>query len=319
MKRRRFRSFAKINLGLEVVGRLGNGYHELKTLFASVSLHDVIEIAEAGTGVTVRSTHPEVPTDPTNLAGRAAVIMQGLAKRKTGLTITIHKRIAVGGGLGGGSSNAATVLRALDLMWNLGLGPKGLMHSARSLGADVPYFLFGGPALGLGRGDDIHPLDLKLRERVLLVQGAGGVATAAVFRRFAALGGPSKGASRIDAFLRPVGIGSSGPGRALKTLRNDLEPAALALSPNIATTARMVRQVGRATSATQSAMSGSGSSFFLLFGDPKAERAAAASLRASGFEIVTCRFLSRRSYRDRFEIEGSARRPGSPRGPNFGF
>lgn len=284
MKARCFRSFAKINLGLEVTGRLPNGYHELKTLFATLSLHDTIEIAPTRSGISVRSDHPGVPLDETNLAHRAAALMQRLSGRKGGVAIVIHKRIAVGGGLGGGSSNAATVLRALDRMWNLGLGLEGLIEPAKSLGADVPYFLFGGPALGLGRGDDIHPLDLRLDQKVLLVPGPGGVSTASVFKRFAEEGGPSGAASRIDSFLRR----SLSPG----TLRNDLERAALDESPALAEVARRVRRAGRSAGAVLSAMSGSGSSFFLLFGDA-AERAG----RFRSFAMPASRAFAARSSR----------------------
>ena len=296
MKARCFRSFAKINLGLEVTGRLPNGYHELKTLFATLSLHDTIEIAPTRSGISVRSDHPGVPLDETNLAHRAAALMQRLSGRKGGVAIVIHKRIAVGGGLGGGSSNAATVLRALDRMWNLGLGLEGLIEPAKSLGADVPYFLFGGPALGLGRGDDIHPLDLRLDQKVLLVPGPGGVSTASVFRRFAERGGPPGAPSRIDSFLRK----SLSPG----TLRNDLERAALDESPALAEVARRVRRAGRSAGAVLSAMSGSGSSFFLLFGDAAERAGAIQELRDAGIASVRCSFLSRRAYQSRFEIAG---------------
>ena len=185
MKSRTFRSFAKINLGLEVVGRLPSGFHELKTIFATVSVHDTIELTETRGAISVQCDHPGVPNDETNLAHRAAALMREISGRKSGVAIKIRKRIAMGGGLGGGSSNAATVLRALDATWGLGLGPTGLLEAAKSLGADVPYFLVGGPALGLGRGDDIHPLNIRLRGYPLLVQGEGGVSTALVFQRFA--------------------------------------------------------------------------------------------------------------------------------------
>lgn len=304
MKPQRFRSFAKINLGLEVVGRLPNGYHELKTLFATLSLHDTIEIAQTRSGVTLRCDHPDVPGDETNLAYRAAALMQRLSGTKTGIAIEVRKRIPVGGGLGGGSSNAATVLRALDLVWGLGLGTSGLVEAARTLGADVPYFLFGGPALGTGRGDDIRPLDLRVNQEVLLVPGQGGVSTAAVFRRFAASRGAARGRSRIDSFLRSVEATPivRKPG-ALRTLRNDLEQAALAESPSLAGIARRVRGVGRSAGAVHTAMSGSGSSFFLLFDAAAARREAGEALRELGIPGVRCTLLSRRAYQARFRVK----------------
>ena len=308
MKCRRFRSFAKINLGLEVIGKLPAGYHELRTLFATLSLHDIVEIAETrAAGVSVQCDHPGVPDDQTNLAYRAAMLMRRMSGRKAGIAITIEKCIPVGGGLGGGSSNAATVLRALDLIWGLGLGPDGLVNAARTLGADVPYFLSGGPALGTGRGDDIRPLDVRLNQKVLLVPRQGGVSTATVFRRFAASGGASGAASPIEAFLRSVEALSTGRKPwALHTLRNDLERAAGAESPSLAAIARRVRGVGRSSGAVHTAMSGSGASFFLLFDEATAARAAAEALRQLGIGSVRCTFLSRRSYVRRFEIKASA-------------
>ena len=297
MTSRRFRSFAKINLGLEVVGRLPGGYHELKTIFATLSLHDTIEIAATRRGISVRSDHPGVPLGETNLAHRAAAALQRLAGRKDGVAIFIHKRIAMGGGLGGGSSNAATVLRALDLMWGLGLGPEGLGETAKSLGADVPYFLFGGPALALGRGDLIRPIDLRLDLKVLLVPGQGGVSTASVFKRFAEDGGPSGARSRIDSFLRR----SLSPG----TLRNDLERAAIAECPRLAEVARQVRRSGRSSGALQAAMSGSGSSFFLLFREEDARAGAARELHDAGLPSLRCSFVSKPSYERRFEIRST--------------
>jgi 4-diphosphocytidyl-2-C-methyl-D-erythritol kinase len=297
MSTRRFRSFAKINLGLEVTGRLPSGYHELKTLFATLSLHDIISLTPTRGRISVHSDHPGVPADETNLAHRAAVAMQRLSGRKGGADIVIHKRIAVGGGLGGGSSNAATVLRALDLMWGLGRGPAGLIEAARALGADVPYFLIGGPALGLGRGDDIRPLDLRLDQKVLLVPGSGGVSTARVFKRFAEDGGPSGAPSRIDSFLR----GSS----SLRTLRNDLEPAAIEESPSLDEVARKIRRAARSSGAVQAAMSGSGSSFFLLFSDAVSRSAAGRALREAGVRSLRCSLVSRRACTSRFEILGT--------------
>jgi|CXWL01.1.fsa_nt_gi 4-diphosphocytidyl-2-C-methyl-D-erythritol kinase len=301
---RTFRSFAKINLGLEVVGKLPSGYHELKTLFATVSLHDLIEIKETRKGVVVRTDHPAVPGDETNIAHRAAMLMLAMSGRKAGVDITIHKRIPVGGGLGGGSSNAATVLRALDAMWNVNLGAAGLVDAARSLGADVPYFLVGGPALGLGRGDDIHPLKARLRGRVLLAPGSGGVSTARVFQRYALLARKTRAASPIDRLVRSLDESRGAlPHGVLQALRNDLDQAAVAESPTLASVARDVRRVARAEGAIQAAMSGSGSSFFLIFEDDAARKSAAARLAGLGIPTVACAFLSKRAYANRFEVK----------------
>ena len=125
MRTLRARSYAKVNLGLEVLGLRDDGYHELRTLFQTIDFHDdiVLRPLARGAGVRVTCDHPLVPCDGSNLAVRAAVDLQRYAGFDHGVEITIRKRIPVGGGLGGGSSNAATVLLALDALWGLGLGP----------------------------------------------------------------------------------------------------------------------------------------------------------------------------------------------------
>jgi len=129
----RLRSFAKINLGLEVLGTRADGYHELRTLFQSIDLADeiVLRPRPKGADVTVACGHPLVPQDRTNLAVRAAEALRAFGRVESGVHIEIQKRIPVGGGLGGGSSNAAAVLRGLDVLWRLVLGPVGLHVLAR--------------------------------------------------------------------------------------------------------------------------------------------------------------------------------------------
>ena len=178
----RLRSFAKINLGLEVLGVREDGYHELRTLFQTIDLADEIVLRPARRGVSVACDHPLVPKDATNLAARAAELLRGYAQgRRRESRSEIKKRIPVGGGLGGGSSNAAAVLLGLDRLWKLGLGPDGLHRLAARLGADVPYFLLGGTALGLARGDEVYPLRRQIRGHVVLVDPGIHVSTARVF------------------------------------------------------------------------------------------------------------------------------------------
>ena len=150
----RVRAYAKINLGLEVLGQREDGYHELRTLFQTIDLHDDVAIRPRPRGLAVHCDHPEVPRDERNLALRAALELPRHAGLAGGAEIVITKRIPVGGGLGGGSSDAAATLMALDRLWGIGLGPAGLQPLARRLGADVPFFLVGGPSLGLARVKD---------------------------------------------------------------------------------------------------------------------------------------------------------------------
>jgi 4-diphosphocytidyl-2-C-methyl-D-erythritol kinase len=297
----RFRSFAKINLGLEVVGRRGDGYHELRTLFATVSLHDIIEITPQRSGITVASDDPSLPTGDGNLAYRAVVAMQKAVGTFRGAHVFVRKRIPVGGGLGGGSSNAAAVLRALNLIWGCGFSTRDLTAPAGALGADVPYFLFGGPALGLGRGDAITPLDVTLDHKALLVPGGSPVSTAEVFREFARVRGNGGATSSIENFMKAASRGKP-VARALSRLRNDLAEPAIAVSPGIAVVANGVAAAGRTSRARLAAMSGSGSTFFLLHDTIVARSNARRSLAGVGLRSIPCSLLSHAAYHRRFEI-----------------
>ena len=199
----------------------------------------------------------------------------------------------VGGGLGGGSSNAATVLLGLDRMWRLGLGPDGLHRLARRLGADVPYFLLGGTALGLSRGDEVYPLWRQIRAHVVLVDPGIPVSTARVFARLDAALTPRLNSNSIFCF---VSRELEGPG-AYRFLVNDLEEATLEEVPDLREQARRIRAVLLREGAGLAALSGSGASYFGLFeGARKAARARAA-LEAEGFRARAARTLTVEQYR----------------------
>jgi len=289
----RLRSYAKVNLGLEVLGRREDGYHELRTLFQTIDLHDDVTLRPRREGVVVRCTHPLVPTGAENLAVRAAIEMRRFAGLSEGVEIAIRKRIPVAGGLGGGSSNAAAVLLGLDRMWGLSLGPDGLHRLARRLGADVPFFLLGGTALGLGRGDEVYPLRRQLRAHVVLVDPGLPISTARVF-------------TRLDAGLTPRGNSNSifyfvsreleGPG-AYRLLVNELEAAALEEAPELAVRSERIRSVLLGEGAQLAALSGSGSSYFGLFDDARRARRARSALATEGFRALAASTLTLEQYR----------------------
>ena len=151
---RTYRSFAKLNLHLEVIARRDDGFHELSTVFQTVSVHDEIDVALSESGVTLETAGIETPPGPGNLVSRAAASF--LARwGGRGVDLRLRKRIPVGGGLGGGSSNAATVLLALRELTGQPQTIEELQPVAAALGADVPFFLVGGTAVGVDRGDRI--------------------------------------------------------------------------------------------------------------------------------------------------------------------
>lgn len=154
---------AKINLYLEILGDRADGFHELVMVMQSVDLADRMDIRANGTDeIRVHCDHPQVPTDDSNLAYRAAALMRqqfpGVFARLGGVDITIHKHIPIGAGLAGGSANAAAVLVGIDLLWELGLTQSEIQELGAMLGSDVPFCVAGGTALATGRGEKIDPL-----------------------------------------------------------------------------------------------------------------------------------------------------------------
>ena len=155
-------AFAKINLELRVLGRRPDGYHELRTTFQSIALADTLTFTKTRGPFRIECDDPSFPTGRTNLIWRAAESVRRLAGARggpSGVTVRVEKNIPMEAGLGGGSSNAAAALRAFCRLWSVKASPAMLQAAAAELGADVPYFLHGGTALGLNRGDVLFPLD----------------------------------------------------------------------------------------------------------------------------------------------------------------
>ena len=274
---------AKINLGLEVVGKRPDGYHDILTLFQTIDFADEIELAPAGRGeLFLRGDDPDIAWDGTNLVHRAAAALRLRAGTDRGAAIDVRKRVPAGRGLGGGSADAAATLKALDELWKTGLGPGALDELARGLGADVPYFLAGGLCLGSGRGDELEPLpDLPVLFAVLALPPFS-VATAGVYRAFpAALTSGGKD-SKIRRFLRTGDFG---------LLENGLETVIFRSYPQLAELKRFFLDRG----ALCSLVSGSGSAVYGLFRD----RAEAESARAAVEQTVPAvlvETLSRERY-----------------------
>jgi 4-diphosphocytidyl-2-C-methyl-D-erythritol kinase len=159
---------AKLNLFLHVVGRRDDGYHLLQSVFALIDRCDRLRLRVRGDGVIRRVNHVAGVPEAEDLAVRAARRLQEATGTRLGADIELEKNIPMGGGLGGGSSDAATVLIALDRLWNTGLGSQALQQLALALGADVPFFVFGQPAWAEGIGERLEPVDLPARWYVVL-------------------------------------------------------------------------------------------------------------------------------------------------------
>ena len=263
-----FKTPAKINLGLFILGKRPDGYHDLETLFQMVSLYDSVELESRDNDIELVCDHPEVPTGEANLMIRAARLLQEAFPDRTGLgcRIVLHKKIPMGAGLGGGSGNAAGVLRGLNWLWDLKLAPAELMNMAVRLGSDVPFFLCAPAALGQGRGDRLTPLQSHENFKVILVFPKVSMATSEVYQALNLdLTKNSKNISILLEFLSQSNITGLGA-----HLHNDLEPVVIQRLPVIS----RIKQKLNSLNADGVLLSGSGSAVFGIFADSKeAERA----------------------------------------------
>lgn len=291
---------AKVNLGLRVVGRRSDGYHLLESLFVPLELADEIRVAVhpgAAQSVELRLQDPtgQLAHDPDperNLATRAARVFLEAARCDAAVEIYLEKRIPAGAGLGGGSSDAGAVLRALDAAFPGALAPARLAQLALGLGADVPFFLDPRPAWVSGIGEEIEAIEAFPGAVLLVATPAPALSTALVFQRFAALH-PELTAEpprrrirasrkeRAEALVAVLG-GGAPVSQDEDPLRNDLEAVAVALRPEIG----RLRETMLAQGARVAAMSGSGPSVFGVF--ENRETASAAGNRgpwASGTQV----------------------------------
>lgn len=168
MKELVLKSPAKINLGLQVLGKRPDGYHEIRTILQEIELHDLLYLSEMEEGIQLRCSDPRLPIDDRNLAFKAARLVKEKTGFSGGVKIYLDKKIPIGGGLGGGSSNAACVIKGLNQLWGLRLTLEEMQNLGAEIGSDVPFFISGGTALATGRGEKIWPLS-PLPETWLIV------------------------------------------------------------------------------------------------------------------------------------------------------
>jgi len=286
----RVRSYAKINLALAVLRRRPDGYHEIRTVFQTIDLHDELEFAESPKLELVCDGLPEV--EPTqNLVWKAAEALSRLAGTCGGVRITLKKRIPAGAGLGGGSSNAAATLLGLTRFWGLQTEISDLREVAGKIGADVPFFFEGGTALGIGRGDELYPLPSIEPVHLVVVYPGIRVSTAEAYRSLGLLLTSKEASRKIQRFCgRLQGNQSFWAG-----IFNDFETSILPAYPAI----REARSFLSDRGAKAVLLSGSGSSVFGFFLNEESALAASRAKIPETWRVFPAKTLSHAEYHQR--------------------
>jgi 4-diphosphocytidyl-2-C-methyl-D-erythritol kinase len=290
MKSVRIAAYAKVNLRLEILGRRADGYHELRTIFQTISLHDTLVLETArGPGIDLRIVgNPELAGEPgkDNLVYRAVAELSREIGLSKGVRAILTKRIPVGRGLGGGSSDAAAALIGLLRLSKERVEAARLAEIAGNLGADVPYFLRGGRALGIGRGDEIYPLPDPARRAVLVVSPHEiAVPTREAYKWIAERLTKPPEATKLWRFCALCWSPQGG------ALENDFEDAVFPRYSRLAAIKRELLRQG----AAGASLAGSGSAVFGIFQNPAMARRAARAFPKD--EVFTCSTLSRAEYR----------------------
>ena len=284
------RAFAKINLTLRVTGRRPDGYHDVRTVLQSLALHDTLRFRRIRGPFAIACDDPHCPTDRSNLVWQAATRVWRAGGRRgvpRGVLVSIEKRIPLQAGLGGGSSDAAAAIRALNRLWRLNLPADAQRAIAATVGADVPFFLEGGTALGVDRGDALFSMLDVAATWVTLVVPPFGVSTKDAYGWW-----DQAKRGRAPSSVQPLFAGSHPLSLSTSELRNDLEGPVSARHPEIS---RIVRAMGRA-GASYAAMSGSGSAVFGLFDSRVAAAAAGDALRSPSRRTVVTQTIDRRRH-----------------------
>ncbi|MER5831822.1 4-(cytidine 5'-diphospho)-2-C-methyl-D-erythritol kinase [Streptomyces sp. NPDC002130] len=274
---------AKVNVQLGVGAARPDGYHDLANVFLAVGLYDEITVTPADE-LRVTCEGPDadqVPLDRTNLAARAAEALAGRYGRSPGVHIHIAKDIPVAGGMAGGSADGAGALVACDTLWQTGASREELLDICAELGSDVPFSLVGGAALGIGRGEQLTPLEVGGTFHWVFAMAGRGLSTPAVFREFDRLGEGTDIPEPVASQELIAALAKGDPDALAAAVSNDLQPAALSLFPELAGTLA----AGRAAGALTALVSGSGPTTAFLVRGPESAAAVAQALLASG----TCR------------------------------
>jgi 4-diphosphocytidyl-2-C-methyl-D-erythritol kinase len=321
------RSFAKINLGLKIGPARADGFHELRTIYQTLALHDVVQVeVQPGSGIEIRCDNPRVPLDESNTCYKIAERLLKATKTQVKVVVQIDKRLPVQGGLGAASSNAVATMLGLERELSTKLSAEDKLRIAAEVGSDLPLFLIGGTVLGVGRGEEVYPLrDLPIMHLVVVTPSIG-VSTPAAFARWDELaarepeltGTDAAGTinefgqgvfARLSEEIRSQEITASGPasgvpamgGDRAETLlldlvragiENDFERVVFPEYPEL----REVKRVLQREGARFASLSGSGSTLYGVFASGEEAQAAADRMTAAGHAAVVTTTLTRAEY-----------------------
>ncbi len=306
-------AYAKLNVGLRVLYRRADGFHEIRTIFQTISLADRIDISFTPARTT-RIGIEGIPEIPDNLIERAAHLVLNALSIQADVVFHVKKNIPAGAGLGGGSSDAAAVLLALPVLAGKALPADRLFALATQLGSDVPFFLHGGTALGLGRGEELYPLPDLPSARGLVVVPKIHSSTAEAYRDLSPRLTSIALQNKLNSFQQEVWRG--GRDGRIAADDNDFEEVVFARHGELKRIKEQLLRVG----AKPAAMTGSGSAIFGIFADAgRLERAKKLFPDKAVFPIS---FLSRAQYRSawrralRLHVEGTLWPPRSRYAPN---
>jgi len=318
-------SFAKINVGLSIGALRADGFHELRTVYQTIALHDLIRVSvNRGSGIEIRCQDPRVPKDSTNTCWRVVELAMIVLKARGRVSIEIEKRLPVQGGLGGASGNAVAALLGLELAVGKKLSGSERLRIAAEVGSDLPLFLIGGTVLGVGHGEEVYPLpDLPAMACVVALPEIA-VSTPKAFADWDALIASSQKneklikaepSDRMSMFSRELsawlsaasersgraaGVSSRAGGRAENLLldlvrtgiENDFERVVFPQYPEL----REVKRVHERAGAKYASLSGSGSTVYGLFASREKAARAVTKLERSGTRAVVTSTLTRSQY-----------------------
>ncbi len=288
-------SFAKINLLLRILGRRDDNFHELRTVFQTVSLKDYLTFGKHEE-IVLTCGDDKIPLDDNNLIVKAAKLLREEFKITKGASIHLEKNIPAPGGLGGGSSNAAVALIGLSRLWKIKMNLRRLEELGNLLGSDVPFFFHGGTALGTERGNKIAEMADINPESMLIVTPDIAVSTAEAFEKINAPNLTNISSKSILQICRSEADLLVSP---LTNLVNDFENPIFNIEPEI----RLVKQKLLSFGAAQALLSGSGASVFAVFKSVQNLQKAFDNLKSEhDWRVFSARTISRREYRDSLNL-----------------